>query len=167
MEEENKEVTVEANPQEDDKYAKYLQKIEELQKNSVPKAEADKLKQENKALFDAIVNGRALAEQEATAESSNEPSIQELRNKLATADENLNDLEYVSTALDLRRAVMAIPDPTGRKNRDPFVPHSTKYAPSPQDFENARLTADALQECVDRAAGDLEVFKSEIRRRFI
>ena len=48
---------------------------------------------------------------------------------------------------------------------DPFVPNGSKIKPTDEDFAKAKKVADTLQECVDYADGDPDVFTDELKRR--
>ena len=48
---------------------------------------------------------------------------------------------------------------------DPFVPIGNKIKPTDDDFAKADKVAAVLQECVDYADGDSNVFTDELKRR--
>ena len=51
------------------------------------------------------------------------------------------------------------------RQTDPFVPTGSKIKPTDEDFAKAKKVADTLQECVDYADGDPDVFTDELKRR--
>ena len=77
----------------------YISAINEIKQNSVDKKQYLKLQQENKRLLDALVDGKQI-----DMPKVEEPNIPEMRKKLF--GEDLNNLEYVDTALKLRTALM-------------------------------------------------------------
>lgn len=85
------------------------------------------------------------------------PSIDELRKRLANGDQ-LNNLEYVQTVLDLRNSLIE------KGEQDPFVPQGTNVTPEATDWAAAQRVADAFQSCIDYADGDSEIFTTELMR---
>lgn len=133
----------------------YIEAIQSLKQNSVDKSKYDALRLENKRLLQAVVNGQTVEVPE-----EEKVDIQELRNKLAnSSEEGMSNLEYISTALKLREAVMK------EGGTDPFVPIGSKYSPTQIDFERANRVATILQEMVDDSNGDPNVFLNEYQRR--
>lgn len=139
--------TLETNEIEND----YVAAIQELQNSTVSKTQYDKLKSENKKLLDALVKGEKL-DQPAV----NKPSIDEMRKELFTGD--LSNIDYVNTALKLRRALME------KGERDPFLPVGEKVRDTAEMYETAQRVADGLQACVDFADGDSGIFTAQLQR---
>ena len=134
----------------------YIEAIQTLKQNSVDRSKYEELRAENKRLLQAVVNGQPAEEKVEIAK----PDIQELRRKLAnSSEEGLCNLEYVETALKLREAVIA------EGKEDPFVPIGSKYTPTAADYERANRVATVLQEMVDEADGDPQIFLNEYQRR--
>ena len=135
----------------------YISAINEMKQNSVDRAAYDKLRAENKQLLDTLVNGQRLDEPVIKEEPVN---IDELRSKLFnTKHKDMSNLEFVENALKLREALME------RGEMDPFVPSGKKIHPTDDDFKKADKVATVLQECVDYADGNSEVFTDELKRR--
>ena len=135
---------------------KYLDEIQKLKENSGPRTDLDKLKDENKALLEALLNGKEPAKEEEKTEG---PTIQELRNKLyGKGAEDLTDLEYIEETLLLRQKLI------DEEGIDPFVPMGRKYSPDANDIYCAQKLAEGFQHCVDVAQGDNTVFLNEITR---
>ena len=134
----------------------YIEAIKEMKANTVDKEAYLKLKEENKQLLNSLVNGEEIKGQE----SEQKESIEELRSKLfGTKRKDLNNLDFVENALKLRNALMEA------GQTDPFVPNGSKIKPTDEDFAKAKKVADTLQECVDYADGDPDVFTDELKRR--
>ena len=144
--------TVEDNTQD------YLAAIKELKQNSVDRSEYDKLRAENKKLIDAVVNGQPGQEEPAVSKHSKE-QIDELRNDLFNSPKELNNLEYVTKAMELREALMENGEP------DPFLPVGKQISPTRDDLEGAEKVAQVYRECIEYAEGDSEVFTNELMRR--
>lgn len=132
----------------------YLAAIKELKKNSVNKEDYDALLLENKKLLDAVVNGQQV---EISGEAKEE-SIEELRKKVFNNDDQSN-LEYVTNALKLRKRLIE------EGYEDPFVPQGEKIVASDADYARAAKVATVLQEMVDTANGDPNIFLNEYQRR--
>ena len=134
----------------------YIEAIKEMKANTVDKEAYLKLKEENKQLLNSLVNGEEIKGQEPEQKES----IEELRSKLfGTKRKDLNNLDFVENALKLRNALMEA------GQTDPFVPTGSKIKPADEDFAKAKKVADTLQECVDYADGDPDVFTDELKRR--
>lgn len=134
----------------------YIEAIKEMKANTVDKEAYLKLKEENKQLLNSLVNGEEIKGHDAEQKES----IEELRSKLfGTKRKDLNNLDFVENALKLRDALMEAGE------TDPFVPTGSKIQPTDEDFAKAKKVADTLQECVDYAEGDPDVFTDELKRR--
>lgn len=144
--------TVEDNTQD------YLAAIKELKEKSVDRSEYDKLRAENKKLIDAVVNGQPGQEEPAVSKHSKE-QIDELRNDLFNSPKELNNLEYITKAMELREALIENGEP------DPFLPVGKQISPTRDDIEGAEKVAQVYRECIEYADGDSEVFTNELMRR--
>lgn len=149
---ENEEIT-QVNEQEQD----YIQAINDLKSNTVSKDEYDKLRLENKKLLNSLVNGEKLSSE------SQKPAtdINNLRKELFSPDSELTNLEYITKALELRTALIESGSP------DPFIPQGKNITATEEDIAAANRVANVLQECVDYAAGDSNIFTDEIQRRTV
>lgn len=144
--------TVEDNTQD------YLAAIKELKENSVDRSEYDKLRAENKKLIDAVVNGQPGQEEQAVSKHSKE-QIDDLRNQLFNSPRELNNLEFITKAMELREALIENGEP------DPFLPVGKQISPTRDDIEGAEKVAQVYKECIEYADGDSEVFTNELMRR--
>ena len=144
--------TVEDNTQD------YLAAIKELKQNSVDRSEYEKLRAENKKLIDAVVNGQSGQEEPVFTKHSKE-QIDDLRNELFNSPRELNNLEYITKAMELREALIENGKP------DPFLPVGKQISPTRDDLEGAEKVAQVYKECIDYAEGDSEVFTNELMRR--
>ena len=132
----------------------YIEAIKEMKQNSVDRSVYDKLKSENKQLLDALVNGKEIEI------SKEEPiDITKLRKDLFNKDGNMSNLEYVSTALKLRDALI------DKGERDPFLPYGDKVNLTAEHYDKAEQVATVLKECVEFADGDSGIFTAELQRR--
>lgn len=134
----------------------YIEAIKEMRKNSVSKADFERLQAENKELMKALVNGETI-----DIEPPKVVDVNALRNEIFDADKEFLNLEYVTKALELRDAVIEA------GGDDPFVPHGNKIAPTAEDYEAAERVASVFKECVEYADGDSALFTQELMRRTI
>lgn len=125
-----------------------------MRQNTVSKDQYNKLKDENKKLLDALVDGRDIE----LPNEAEKPDIVQLRKDLYSADADLTNLEYVTKTLALRQAIL---DEGGE---DPFLPIGTHVTITADMRERAQLVADGLQECVDFADGDSAIFTAQLQR---
>lgn len=132
----------------------YITAINELKQNSVDRSKYDALKAENKKLLNSIVNGGDIGQPVVEEKES----IEELRHKVFDNPHQTN-LEYVTNVLKLRERLME------EGHEDPFVASSSQYTPTIVDYDTANRVATVLQEMVDVADGDPNVFLNEYQRR--
>ena len=136
----------------------YINAIKDLKQNSVDKAKYEALRLENKRLIDTVVNGMPGQEEQVVVKHSKE-QIDDLRNELFNSPKELNNLEYITKAMELREALIENGEP------DPFLPVGKQISPTRDDLEGAEKVAQVYKECIDYAEGDSEVFTNELMRR--
>lgn len=137
--------------------AQYIEAIETLKKNSVPKEKYETLKDENRQLLQSLINGERIESQEA----EETPDICELRSELFDPYNQMTNLEYISKTLKLRDTIIS-----GGGN-DPFLPVGKNIAATDTDRQIANKVAEIFKECVEYADGDNELFTQELQRRTI
>lgn len=129
----------------------YIEAIKEMKANTVEKSAYLKLKEENRQLLNSLVRGDKI---DVVKE---EPvNIEELREKLFKQDST--NLDYISNALKLRNALIE------KGEKDPFLPYGKNIIPTDDDIATAERVATKLQECVDYANGDSNIFTNELQR---
>lgn len=137
-----------------DANADYVAAIKELREKTVSKEIYEDLRKKNKDLLSALVNGEAIKEEK----KPKAVNVDDLRKKLfGSGNENLSNLEYIKTALELRTELM------NRGERDPFLPIGSKVEETADMHEKAQRVADAFQECIDFAEGDSEIFTAKLQ----
>ena len=156
MPEENENVTVV-----EDNTTDYIEQIKKLKESSVSKDDYEKLRADNKRLIDALANGTKIpgvVEPKIDAVEK----INECRKKLfSKGNNNLSNLEYCDTALQLRDALIE------KGERDPFLPFGHNVIATDSDIETANRVATVMKECIDYADGDSDIFTNEIQRRTV
>ena len=136
----------------------YIAEIQKLKANTVSIDDYNRLKNDNKKLITALASGETIG---STEPSNPEKNINELRNKLLKEGSNLNNLEYVKTAVELRDALIA------QGQRDPFLPYGEGVLPTAEDVECSNRVANVFKECIEYADGDPDIFTSELQRRTV
>ena len=135
----------------------YIAEIQKLKANTVSLDDYNRLKADNKKLINALATGEGLA----TAAPEPAKNINELRTKLLKEGSNLNNLEYVKTAVELRDELIA------KGQKDPFLPYGQGVLPTAEDVECANRVANVFKECIEYADGDPDIFTSELQRRTV
>lgn len=140
----------------EDENIDYIETIKQLKESTVPKAEHDKLKAENKKLLNTLLEGGEL---EAAATTAQKRTSDEIRKELFGDDaDTLTNLAFAQKAIELREAVIA------EGGIDPFVPQGHKILAEESDFAAANKVAEALQSCIEYANGNNEIFTNELMR---
>lgn len=133
--------------------------LNDLKKNSVSKADYEKLERENRELIDQVINGGGASEN-AQRTPTKEVDIDKLRTELyGPKGQQLSNLEVIDKTLQLREAVIA------RDGIDPFLPIGANIKPTDFDKERAQAVADTLSECVKEANGDSGVFTALLQSK--
>lgn len=138
-----------------DENVDYIEAIKELKSNTVPKDQYQRLREENKKLLNAVLNGQEVQETSKTESVENlQQELKDLKKDLSQAqEEGMSNLEYVSKSLKYRNTAIKL------GLQDPFVPNSP-LGPDDNDFKTAQKVADRLQEIVDQSNGNPSVFRN-------
>ena len=137
--------------------SEYINQINNLRENTVSREEYERIKNDNKELAKALINGTG-ANIPGITKPENKPDLDDLRKKLFTK-KSKNDLEYFTNLLALRDGVMADGQP------DPFLPINREFRATAQDEADAERIATQIKEAIDYANGDPAVFSNDLRRR--
>ena len=137
----------------------YIEQLQKLKSNSVPKDEYEKIKADNKKMMDILFSGAEPLPAQEVKEPKEEVDIQALRDELYGGRYEGSDLDYATKVLKLRKALM------DRGEKDPAVSSGQKTTPEEYDYENCQSVCDQIQACVDYAQGDNEVFRAELMRK--
>lgn len=132
----------------------YIAEIQRLKVSTVSKAQYQKLLEDNKRLIQSLASGERGEAEGASAGAT----MEELRKKLSNP-EDMTNLEYVTTALELRENIME------SGGDDPFLPNGTHARATAADREAAERVAAVMQECVDAADGNDGVFTAQLMAR--
>ena len=135
----------------------YINQINNLRENTVSREEYERIKNDNKELAKALINGTG-ANIPGITKPENKPDLDDLRKKLFTK-KSKNDLEYFTNLLALRDGVMADGQP------DPFLPINREFRATAQDEADAERIAMQIKEAIEYADGDPAVFSNDLRRR--
>lgn len=149
----------ETKPEETDNVA-LAKALQEARANSVPKEEFEKLKEENKKLVSEIINGGGAGNGQDQTQEQQGSTVEELREKLyGPRCSELSNLEFWQYTLELREKEIKAGKP------DPFLPIGSKISPTEDDAEKANNVAKVVQECIEQAEGNSEVFTALLQSR--
>lgn len=135
----------------------YINQINDLKERTVSREEYERIKNDNKELAKALINGTG-ANIPGITKPEKKPDLDDLRKKLFTK-KSKNDLEYFTNLLALRDGVMADGQP------DPFLPINREFRATAQDEADAERIATQIKEAIEYADGDPAVFSNDLRRR--
>ena len=134
--------------------------LKETRENSVPKADSEKLQEENKRLVSEIINGGGAGNGQEPAPEEQPADIAKLREELyGPKCSQLSNLEFWNKTLELRKACIEKGDP------DPFLPYGAKITPTEEDVNSANHVAEVVQQCITEAEGNSEVFTALLQSR--
>ena len=134
----------------------YIKVISDLKHNSVPIEKYNKLKEDNQKLLNSFVNGEDIQR----PDKPEKVDVAQIRESMfGVKAKQMTNLEFIDNALKLRKQIL---DDGGV---DIFVPTGHKVQTTNNDYESAQRVAKVLQECVDYASGNSEVFTDELKRR--
>ena len=137
--------------------SEYINQINNLRENTVSREEYERIKNDNRELAKALINGTG-ANIPGITKPEEKPDLDDLRKKLFTK-KSKNDLEYFTNLLALRDGVMADGQP------DPFLPINREFRATAQDEADAERIATQIKEAIEYADGDPAVFSNDLRRR--
>ena len=137
--------------------SEYINQIKDLKEKTVSREEYERIKNDNKELAKALINGTG-ANIPGITKPEEKPDLDDLRKKLFTK-KSKNDLEYFTNLLALRDGVMADGQP------DPFLPINREFRATAQDEADAERIATQIKEAIEYANGDPAVFSNDLRRR--
>lgn len=130
----------------------YLEVIKKMKENMVLKSDYDAAIAENKKLAEQLITSPNPQEQ-----PKEKVDIKKLQDQFL-ASTQMTNLEFVSSALKLRKALIEDGKP------DPFLPVGRRISPTEDDIRKANKVADAFEYCVDAAQGDPAIFNMELMR---
>lgn len=137
--------------------SEYISQINNLKENTVSREEYERIRNDNRELAKALINGTG-ANIPGITKPEKKPDLDDLRKKLFTK-KSKNDLEYFTNLLALRDGVMADGQP------DPFLPINREFRATAQDEADAERIATQIKEAIEYADGDPAVFSNDLRRR--
>lgn len=148
----------------EDSNQKYIDAIEEMKKNSVPKEELEAAQEENKRLLKALIDGDQIEvdNQDGKPEDLND-RIKKLHKEMFTDDFQGSDLDYCQKALELRKAVIE----RDGEDADPFLPHSHNYLITDADREAANRVAEEIADAIESSNGSNKVFIATLQEKMV
>ena len=135
----------------------YLAQIQEMKKNSVSREVYDKMRDENKRLLEAIVNGEQLEQKQAETPKMRTPD--EVYQDFVVSDKPRSDIERAKLWIEYRESCKAAGEP------EPYV--SNRKKPSAAELESIDNTQRVLEHCLEYSNGNEEIFSTELKRLLI
>lgn len=130
----------------------YLDAIKGLkQKEDDLSKENKQLREDNKKLLNDFLNGGVKEDEPSQAKRTNEEVLKEMNTK------QLTNLDFWKDALEVRENCLKEGKP------DPFLNYGFKTQPTETDIEAANRVARVVQECIDYADGDSDLFTSKLQ----
>lgn len=146
-------VTTQTNVEQDTN--NYIEAIKEMKANSVSKDAYIKLQEENKKLLESLIQGETIEAPKAAAPEE-KVDLAALREHLSETE---SPIDYCKTSLKLHEETLK------QKGYNDYLPNGKKIRPTKEDEEKAELFIKNIQECIDYADGDDQLFINEIQRR--
>ena len=134
----------------------YLAQIQEMKKNSVSREAYDKMRDENKRLLDAIVNGTDLKQEQTEQPKMRTPD--EVYIDFVVSDKPRSNVERAKLWIEYRESCKAAGEP------DPYVSNGTKVKPTAAEIESVDRTQAALEHCIEYSGGNDAIFTNELNR---
>jgi hypothetical protein len=165
-EEEIEQQQVQPQPQPQPNTNEWLDKVNELKKNYVPKSDYEKIKADYDDLANKVLNGEDLSGSGETAEKTDaKKRMYEIAGIFEDAEKvsNMSNLDYWKLALEQRK--LMIEEGIG----DPFLPNLGKSVDKGAnitqfDIDRANAVGDKMQELVQQANGDNEYFNALLNK---
>ena len=131
--------------------------LSDMKANTVDKATYEKLQDDYRKLKQQVIDGVSINNQQ---EQKPKYNLEELRK--AWQKEDQTNLEYIHNTLEYRKALIE----TG--HRDPFLPFGKGHENiDTSEKQKAERVAQVMQECIDEADGNSELFTSLLNARMV
>lgn len=131
--------------------------LSDMKANTVDKATYEKLQNDYRKLKQQVIDGVSINNQQKQNPQYN---LEELRK--AWQKEDQTNLEYIQNTLAYRKALIE----TG--HRDPFLPFGKGHERiDTSEKQKAERVAQVMQECIDEADGNSEIFTSLLNARMV
>ena len=136
----------------------YIEAIREMKANSVSRDSYNKLKEDNKQLLEALINGGQIDIPTAEEKTMSAQEAIDNFHQLASKKKGRPlDCEFATEALKMRDIVLA------EKGEDVFLPSN----PTDMDYKNAQDVESFLSYLVEISDGNNDVFEREMNRHLV
>lgn len=132
----------------------YLEDLDSIRANSVSKEEYNKVMEENKELWNRVINGSPAP---STDDNGTKKTAAELSKELCSG--NLSNIDYIKTSLEHRRRSIE------ERGYDPYLGISHTQAPTDEQIASANQVAEFLGKLVEDSKGNDIVFTNEYQRQ--
>lgn len=134
--------------------SQYISAINEMRNNSVSRDKYNKLKEDNRQLLDALINGGQIEVPTAEEKKSAQELVNEFRELAGRKKGKPMDVEFSEKLIEMRDAFL---EETGE---DLFLPSN----PTDVDYKNAQDVEAFFRTCLEAADGNNDVFEREMSR---
>ena len=137
--------------------SQYISAINEMRNNSVSRDKYNKLKEDNRQLLDALINGGQIEVPTAEEKKSAQELVNEFHELAGRKKGKPMDVEFSEKLLEVRDAFL---EETGE---DLFLPSN----PTDVDYKNAQDVEAFFRTCLEAADGNNDVFEREMSRHLV
>lgn len=137
--------------------SQYISAINEMKQNSVSRDKYNKLKEDNRQLLDALINGGQIEVPTAEEKKSAQELVAEFHELAGRKRGRPLDVEFSEKLLEVRDAFF---EETGE---DLFLPSN----PTDTDYKNAQDVEAFFRTCLEAADGNNDVFEREVSRHLV
>lgn len=137
--------------------SQYISAINEMRNNSVSRDKYNKLKEDNRQLLDALINGGQIEVPTAEEKKSAQELVNEFRELAGRKKGKPLDVDFSEKILELRNAYIE------EAGDDPFLPSN----PTSTDYQNASDVEAFFTTCLEAADGNNDVFEREMSRHIV
>ena len=137
--------------------SQYISAINEMRNNSVSRDKYNKLKEDNRQLLDALINGGQIEVPTAEEKKSAQELVNEFRELAGRKKGKPLDVEFSEKLIEMRDAFL---EETGE---DLFLPSN----PTDVDYKNAQDVEAFFRTCLEAADGNNDVYEREMSRHLV
>ena len=137
--------------------SQYISAINEMRNNSVSRDKYNKLKEDNRQLLDALINGGQIEVPTAEEKKSAQELVNEFRELAGRKKGKPLDVEFSEKLIEMRDAFL---EETGD---DLFLPSN----PTDVDYKNAQDVEAFFRTCLEAADGNNDVYEREMSRHLV
>ena len=137
--------------------SQYIDALKKMKETSVSRDAYDKLMADNKALLDAMINGRDI---ELPAKEEPEVDVKKLREEYLATDGSESNIDFFKKLMTLRNETIK------EYGQDPIFAKGHKYTSSANEMQEISEAYNIISDCLEQSDGDNDTFMRLLNRRF-